>query len=117
LQQLHKKGLAYVHIMSGLTFGFHKKCDAITMAMARKVYPGPLICNVGYDRDTADAEIASGNADAVSFGRPYIANPDLVYRWAHDLPLAEADYTTWFSHDAKGYADYPTYLEAQAVDE
>ncbi|MEO0407963.1 MAG: alkene reductase, partial [Cyanobacteria bacterium P01_A01_bin.135] len=47
------------------------------------------------------------------FGRPYISNPDLVERFANDWPLAEtADQSVWYSFDAEGYTDFPTYPEA-----
>ena len=66
--------------------------------------------NVGYTEATAEAAIASGNADLIAFGRPFISNPDLVRRFTNDWPLAEpADMSTWYSFDEKGYADYPKY--------
>lgn len=115
LEQLSSRGLAYVHVMDGLGFGFHEKCPAFTVETARKIYKGNLLCNVGYTRETGNQVIADGNADAVVFGRLFIGNPDLVYRWAYDLPLAEGNPGTWFTHDSVGYADYPTYLEQQAA--
>eukprot|EP00616_Rhizochromulina_sp_CCMP1243_P012575 CAMPEP_0118971670 /NCGR_PEP_ID=MMETSP1173-20130426/8218_1 /TAXON_ID=1034831 /ORGANISM="Rhizochromulina marina cf, Strain CCMP1243" /LENGTH=395 /DNA_ID=CAMNT_0006921147 /DNA_START=205 /DNA_END=1392 /DNA_ORIENTATION=- len=114
LQDLAPRGLAYVHIMDGLGFGFHEKCRAFTIEDAREVYPdGKLMCNVGYTRESGDAVVAAGTADAVAYGRPFLGNPDLVYRFAHDLPLAESNPATWFTHDDDGYADYPTYEEEQ----
>lgn len=75
----------------------------------RKEYDGNLICNVGYDRDSGEKVLAAGHANAVCYGRPFIANPDLPYRYAYDLPLAEAEMSVWFSHDDKGYIDFPKY--------
>ena len=116
--ELSKRGLMYLHVMDGLTFGFHKKSEVFTIANVRKVYgAGVIMCNVGYDRDTGDKVIADGHADLVAYGRPFIGNPDLVYRYAHDVPLSESNPATWFTHDNEGYNTYPTYLEAQAANE
>lgn len=112
LQELSKKGLGYMHVMDGLGFGFHKKTEAFTIEAMRKCYPGKLMCNVGYTRDSAEKVISEGSADCVAFGRPFISNPDLALRFATDAPLAESDANTWFSHDDEGYATYPTLAEA-----
>ncbi|MGY0398456.1 MAG: alkene reductase, partial [Ostreibacterium sp.] len=56
----------------------------------------------------------AGHADLVAFGRSYVANPDLVARFEHSLPLAEADNNTLFGGTEKGYIDYPDYQQ-QAV--
>lgn len=74
----------------------------------RKVFHGSLVLNQEYTRDTAMEAVSSGKADAISFGRAYIANPDLVRRFQEDLPLQEYDVTTWYGpHGEKGYTDYP----------
>jgi N-ethylmaleimide reductase len=70
--------------------------------------------NNGYDRAAALAAVASGAADLVSFGRPFIANPDLVRRLRENAPLNELDKSTLYGGGAKGYTDYPT-LEAAAT--
>ena len=82
--------------------------DAI-MASIRREFAGLLITNGGYTRPRADAAIADGRADAVAFGVPFIANPDLVERFAADAPLAEADRATFYGGGEKGYVDYPTW--------
>ncbi|WP_018681713.1 hypothetical protein [Actinokineospora enzanensis] len=74
----------------------------------RRRFTGPLIVNHGFTRATADAALAAGTADAVSFGTPFIANPDLVSRLALDLPLAQGDPATYYTGGAAGYLDYPT---------
>jgi 2,4-dienoyl-CoA reductase-like NADH-dependent reductase (Old Yellow Enzyme family) len=60
----------------------------------RPLYKGTLIANVKMDRDRGNRLIAEGLADLVAFGRPYIANPDLVQRFAENAPLAEVDWET-----------------------
>ena len=109
-EQLDKMQLAYLHVLDGLAFGFHKLGEPVTLADLRKVFSGALMGNCGYEVETAESAIESGAADLIAFGRPYIANPDLVERFANGWPLAEAaDMSTWYSFDEKGYADYPTY--------
>ncbi|KAG1680723.1 hypothetical protein FOA52_008055 [Chlamydomonas sp. UWO 241] len=107
LAELSKRNLSYVCLMDGLAFGFHDKCAAYTLEMARKVYSGKIVANCGYDDKTAEAVIASGSADAVAFGRPFLGNPDLAYRYAMGLPVVESDSKTWFTHGPEGYNDYP----------
>lgn len=76
----------------------------------RKVFKRPLVLNQDYSPEEAKATVAEGRADAISFGRDYIANPDLVERLEKNLPLNEGDSSTWYGawHGAKGYTDYPT---------
>jgi len=73
----------------------------------RKVFSAPLVLNQEYDRAKADADLASGLADAISFGRPYIGNPDLDERLRAGAPLAADNYRTWYSDGPAGYVDYP----------
>jgi 2,4-dienoyl-CoA reductase-like NADH-dependent reductase (Old Yellow Enzyme family) len=109
-QQLDPLGLAYLHVMDGLAFGFHEQGQAMTLAEFRRVFRGPLMGNCGYTQQTAEEAIAAGHADLVSFGRPFISNPDLVERFANDWPLAEpAEVAAWYTPGEKGYADWPTY--------
>ncbi|GAB5516711.1 alkene reductase [Rhodopirellula baltica] len=109
-RQLDQYGLAYLHVMDGTGFGFHKLGPAMTLADLRKVFSGTLMGNVGYTRESAEEAIVDGAADLIAFGRPFISNPDLVERFENGWPLAEmADMSVWYSHDAEGYTDFPTY--------
>jgi N-ethylmaleimide reductase len=76
-------------------------------AAARRHFRGALFLNGGFDAVAAAEAIASGRADAIVFGRPFIANPDLVERLAANAPLAEVDYAKLYSPGAAGYTDYP----------
>lgn len=107
--QLDSFGLAYLHVMDGLAFGYHELGEAMTLREFRNVFHGPLMGNCGYTQATAEERIAEGNADLIAFGRPFISNPDLVYRFANELPLNdEADISTWYSPTgAEGYTDFP----------
>lgn len=116
------EGLGFVHVLTGLTFGFHEKSDPFTLEMAREIVDKSsksektaLVVNVGYTKETGEEAVASGGADIVAYGRPYISNPDLVERFTNDYPLAEdAPYPTWWGNQtAQGYTDFPTYKESQ----
>ena len=114
--QLDGFGLAYLHIMDGLAFGFHELGEPMTLAEFRKVFHGPLMGNCGYTQETAETAIAEGQADLISFGRPFISNPDLVQRFRNGWPLAEeAPMSDWYLPTGeKGYTDFPAY-EPQAA--
>ncbi len=110
ISQLESAGIGFLHIMDGLGFGFHALGEPVTLEELRPRFSGTLIGNVGYTQETAEERLTAGHADMIAFGRPYIANPDLVERFTHGWPLApEADMATWFSHDEQGYLDWPAY--------
>lgn len=107
--------LGYLHVMDGLAFGFHELGEPMTLNDFRPLFEGTLMGNCGYDREAAESAVASGAADLIAFGRPYISNPDLVERFANNWPLAEiSDPSTWYSPGPEGYTDFPTYQEQQA---
>jgi len=109
--QLDRFGLAYLHVMDGLAFGFHELGEPMTLKEFRQSFHGPLIGNCGYTQTTAEQAIADGQADLIAFGRPFISNPDLVERFANNWPLnPEADMSTWYSPTGQaGYTDFPKY--------
>ncbi|WP_019506340.1 alkene reductase [Pleurocapsa sp. PCC 7319] len=113
-QQLNQYGLGYLHMIDGLEFGFHELGEPMTLAEIKKVYDGTLMGNCGYDRTDAEKAIASGDADLIAFGRPYISNPDLVARFVNNWELnPDADQSVWYSFDAEGYTNFPTYQESK----
>ncbi len=109
-EQLDAFGLAYLHVMDGLGFGFHELGEPMTLAEFRKVFNGPLIGNCGYTQESAEAAIAAGDADFIAFGRPFISNPDLVERFEAGAELnPEAPVEQWYTPaGAEGYTDFPT---------
>mmetsp|Transcript_3260 Transcript_3260/g.6800 ORF Transcript_3260/g.6800 Transcript_3260/m.6800 type:complete len:370 (-) Transcript_3260:150-1259(-) len=116
ISELNKLNLGYLHLMDGLGFGFHGLCKQMKLADARKVFDGVIMGNVGYEKLTAEGAILSGAADMIAFGRPYIANPDLVERFQNDWPLATGDHATYWTYEnfpdgdaSQGYTDYPVY--------
>ena len=109
---LNRYGLAYLHVLDGLAFGFHELGPPMTSEEFRQEFAGPLMANCGYTQETAEASIQRGHADLISFGRPYISNPDLVERFTHGWPLnPPADMKVWYSFDEAGYSDFPRYGE------
>jgi N-ethylmaleimide reductase len=112
-QRLNQYRLAYLHIVDGLEFGFHELGPPMASEEFRPVFDGPLMANCGYTQATAGASIQQGHADLISFGRPFISNPDLVERFANGWPLnPPADQESWYSFDEVGYTDFPRYTEA-----
>lgn len=101
LDAVRPMGLAWLHVIR-LPRG-----PVDNLALAREHFGGPLIINESYSRDEADAAIQAGEATAVSFGRPFIANPDLVERFRRNAPLADFDLATLYTPGSKGYIDYP----------
>jgi N-ethylmaleimide reductase len=70
------------------------------------------MANLSYDKARGNAAIAEGKADLIAFGVPFIANPDLVERFAKDAPLNTPDQATFYGGSEKGYIDYPTLADA-----
>ncbi len=95
------------------TFGASDQ-PAVSPAM-RVVYSGRIVLNSDYVGATAEAKLAEGVADAISFGRPFIANPDLVARFRSQAPLNEANVATFYSAGREGYTDYPVLTEQEAA--
>ena len=113
-KQLNSYGLAYLHVMDGLAFGFHELGEPMKLAEFRAVFNGTIIGNCGYDREQAEGAIASGDADLIAFGRPYIGTPDLVARFENNWELnPDAPMETWYTPGPEGYTDYPTYENAE----
>ncbi len=113
-QQLGKLGLAYLHCIEGQTRG-PNAATAFDFKALHAAFGGKYIANNGYDRQLAIDAVASGHADMVAFGRPFIGNPDLVERLRHNAPIAEADTATFYSGGANGYTSYTSYDEAKGI--
>lgn len=105
-EALSKIGPAFLHIVEVSMAGEHE--DHVDMQQIRRRFKGVCIANGGYDRQRGDAVIASGAADMVAYGIPYLANPDLIERLRLNAPLNTPDQATFYGGDAKGYTDYPT---------
>ena len=99
--------LAFMEVVEGATGGPRDNAP-FDYAELRRRFNGPWIVNNGYDRTMALDAIASGHADAVAIGRPFISNPDLVQRIRADLPWAAPQKETFYGGGTEGYTDYPT---------
>jgi N-ethylmaleimide reductase len=115
--QLNRFPLAYLHIVEPRVKGntvIHEGQGPIASEQLRKVFHGKILAAGGFEPDTAEAAVESGVADAITFGRHFISNPDLPRRIREGLPLAPYDRNTFYTFDARGYTDYPTYSDSQA---
>ncbi len=108
VEALNRFGLAYLHLMEPSEADISHGGTPIPTSYFRPIFHGNLIANSGYDRAKGDAVIASSNADLVSFGTLFIANPDLPERFKFNTPLNQPDPTTFYGGGEKGYIDYPT---------
>lgn len=106
--QLRPFGLAYVHVIEGATGGARDIDPGFDFQALRRRLGGTYMANNGYTRDLALAARTDAHADLIAFGRPFIANPDLVERLRLGAPLNTPDPTTFYGGDAAGYTDYPT---------
>lgn len=84
----------------------HKAADWIGPQL-KAAFGGVYIANEKFTRETAEAVVEAGEADAVAFGQLFIANPDLVDRFRRDLPLNPPDTASFYQGGVKGYTDYP----------
>jgi N-ethylmaleimide reductase len=107
-EALAEIGIAFLELREPGPEGTFGKGEVDPIAPAiRKVFPGPLVLNSDYTHGAAEAALEEGAADAISFGRPFISNPDLVDRIAKEAELAPDDMATWYSQGPEGYVDYP----------
>jgi len=99
--------IVYVHLREGTEEDVRHGGKIVPSAIFRPLFQGALMVNSGYNRERADAVIAKGEADMVSFGTPFIANPDLPRRLQTGAELSDPDPATIYGGTAKGYTDYP----------
>jgi N-ethylmaleimide reductase len=109
-------GIAFLELREPGPAGTFGKTDVPKLSPAiRAVFKGVLILNSDFDTlEKAQAELDKGDADAISFGRPFIGNPDLVERLRDGAPLAKDNPATWYSQGPEGYVDYPALETADA---
>lgn len=113
-KRLAEIGIAFLELREPGPEGTYGSTDVPRLSPAiRKVFAGPLAVNSDYfTREAAQAALDSGVADAVSFGRAWLANPDLIERLKRGAPLNQGDIGSWYGGGAEGYTDYPV-LEGQ----
>ena len=107
---LGRLGLAYLHMVDHSAMGAPKPDQEVVSKMCssfRSGGGGAVILSGGFDLDRAEADLESGAGDLIAFGRPCIANPDLVERLRTGVPLAVPDQATFYTPGKEGYTDYP----------
>src|SRR5689334_1219933 len=114
VDRLNALKLVYIHLVEGATGGA-RDIAPFDYASLRKRFDGAYIANNGYDFELAEKVLAANQADLIAFGKPFIANPDLVERLKRGAALNAPDKATFYGGGAKGYTDYPT-LEAVAAE-
>ncbi len=112
LEQLNPLGLAYVHLLEPSESDLRHGGVAVPTIYFRPFFQGNLMVNWDYDQEKGNAAIANGDADFVSYGKLFIANPDLPERFQANASLNEPDPSTFYGGGEEGYIDYPA-LELQ----
>lgn len=108
-------GIAFLELKEASPTGTFVSSDVPRQSpMMRPHFKGPLVLNSDYDMARAQADLDSGLADAISFGRAFLANPDLVQRLQDGEPLNLTDEPTLYTQGAEGYTDYPTLADVKA---
>ena len=107
--------LVYMHCVEGATQGPRDVAGGFDLQILRRAFSGLFMANNGYNDVLAEEAVRDGHADLVAFGRPFIANPDLVARMRLGEKLAEGDRATYYGGDARGYTDYPTLQAGKAA--
>jgi N-ethylmaleimide reductase len=106
--ELNRRGLLYLHVSEAVAGPMAAPAGTTRVTpIVRDIFDGTLIVNGGYDAVSGEAAIASGEADLVAFGVPFLANPDLPARYRSNAALNAADRATFYSGEANGYIDYP----------
>lgn len=98
--ELGKKKIAFIFVRE------YQGADSIGTEL-KKTFNGVYIANEKFTKETGEEMLIRGDADAISYGIPFISNPDLPLRFAQNLPLNQTDFETLFTEGAKGYTDYP----------
>jgi N-ethylmaleimide reductase len=109
---LEELGVGFVELRQAGPTGTFGATDVPKQGdLIRSLYSGPLVFNSDYTAEQAEADVASGQCDAISFGRPYISNPDLAWRirngaeWAPNVNVPKS----WYLPGPEGYIDYPVF--------
>lgn len=111
---LGRLGLGFLHVVEGATGG-PRDNQAFDYQAIRKAFGGGYVANNGYTPELAAETVAAGWADAIAFGKLFIANPDLVERIRRGAPLNPWDQTTFYGGGVEGYTDYPALDAAKAA--
>ncbi|MGH8472506.1 MAG: alkene reductase, partial [Gammaproteobacteria bacterium] len=112
-ERLNRFGLAYLHVIEGDESDESadeipgESTTAFDFRRLRRSFSGLYMANFGYTYAGANAALRAGRAELVSFGKLFLANPDLPERFAKRAPLNEPDHATFYGGGERGYTDYP----------
>jgi len=117
VDKLNGFSLAYLHLVEPIQSSLEQLPQYLKVVTPhyRKIFKGTLITSAGYNFQSAEKVVATGNANLVAFGKDFISNPDLVARYQQGRSLNKFDMTTFYGGDEKGYTDYP-FLSSEATD-
>lgn len=107
ISQLDTLGLAYLHFNERLPWLSSAEEQMPILDKLREQWTGPLIANGNFDAESGAAHIDAGKATVISYGRLFLANPDLPQRFSANAPLNDWDESTFYGGDQQGYTDYP----------
>jgi N-ethylmaleimide reductase len=107
-RRLNPLGLAYLHVGYNSGYGGGTAPAFNPIDQLRPVYSGTLLAVGGFTKASGEAALAAGRADLIEYGRPFLANPDLVERFRVEAPLNQGDVRMYYGGDDRGYTDYPT---------
>ncbi len=105
--ELGKLELAYLHLVDHAAMGAPEVPVSLRDSIVKN-FNGTVILSGGYDKERAEEQLSSGGDQLIAFGRPFIANPDLVSRFANGSELNAPDFDTFYTPGEKGYTDYPS---------
>ncbi|MCF8379420.1 MAG: alkene reductase [Bacteroidales bacterium] len=106
-KELGKLKLVYIHTVDHSAMGSPVVSISVKDKI-RKAFNGTIIASGGLNKEKATTILEENKAELFAFGRPYLSNPDLVYRLKNNIELNEPDYTTFYTPGEKGYTDYPS---------
>jgi N-ethylmaleimide reductase len=106
--------LGYLHVVED---PIPADCNADFYRRLRKAWHGLYVANAGYDAERGERAITAGSADAVAYGRLFLANPDLPARLRRRGPLNAPDTKSFYGGDERGYIDYPVWATSGATNE
>lgn len=113
-RELNRFGLAYLHIVEPADGISVNGARVSAIKHLRSIFEGKIVAAGGFDKQKAETALARGDADAIAFGKLFIANPDLPERFRTNAPLNPPDTASFYGGDARGYVDYPA-LEIEAA--
>ena len=107
IEQLNDLDIAYVHLLDLESFG-QTAVPKNMRKMIRETFQGTLILSGGYDQYRGEDALVNDEGDLIAYGRPFIANPDLIHRWKNNIPLSDAKPEFFYTSGETGYTDYET---------